>query len=230
MVYYLRNLDNPQGVPSSWEAFWDQAEFMLELVRCDLEKDIQSYDEAIKDGPGRQRDDVIRFRKSDDQDQVAYFHDLGRTSLELVAELVESREWTPTLAHHWSVLMFAHGFLMPSAFAIDDDLSDRRRGIRGREATSREAQRRWYSHYLVREFKRPLKRAEADDRILRLVDALIDGTMPMPAGFTAEWFQDLKDGAGIGLSSTLEQITRPGATVLAGAGKEDLPPLDLPIP
>ena len=232
MVYYLQNLDNPARVPGDWEAFWDQSDFALEMIRCDFEKDLQSREEALEDNEGqqRQRDHLIRFRKSDDPDQIAYFYDLGRRTLEIVEELVAERDWTPELAHHWSVLMFAHGFIMPSAFAQSDDLDNDRRGARGREATSREPQRRWYAYYLLREFKDGVKRATADERILRLVNALSSGELPAPAGFDADWFKALKDERGRDLSSTLSLIGRPKAEAMAAQGKQGLPPVDLPIP
>jgi len=232
MVYYLQNLDIAGRVPTDWETFWDQADFALEMIRCDFEKDLQSLDEALgdEDGQHRQRDYLIRFRKSDDSDQIAYFYDLGRRNLDVVGKLVAEREWTPTLAHHWSVLMFAHGFIMPSAFAKSDDLDNDRRGLKGREATSREAQRRWYAHYLLREFKPGVKRSLADERILKLVNALASGDAPLPVGFNAAWFAGLKDERGLGLSSTLGLIGRPKAATMAAHGADGLPPIDLPIP
>jgi hypothetical protein len=232
MVYYLQNLDIPARVPADWVAFWDQSDFALDMIRCDFEKDLQSREEALEDNEGqqRQRDHLIRFRKSDDPDQIAYFYGLGRRTFEIVEELVAEREWTPELAHYWSVLMFAHGFIMPSAFAQRDDLDNDRRGARGREATSREAQRRWYAHYLVREFKRGVKRATADERILRLVNALSSGELPPPAGFDADWFKGLKDERGRDLSSTLGLIGRPKAMAMVAEGTDGLPPIDLAIP
>lgn len=232
MVYYLQNLDIADRVPADWDTFWDQSDFALEIVRCDFEKDLQSREEALGDAEGqqRQRDYLIRFRKSDDPDQIAYFYDLGRRTLDIVEELVAERAWTPALAHHWSVLMFAHGFVMPSAFAQSDDLDNDRRGVKGREATSREAQRRWYAHYLIREFKPGVKRAVADERILKLVNALTSGEAPLPAGFDVDWFMALKDERGRDLSSTLGLIGRPKAEAMAAQGSDGLPPTDLPIP
>jgi hypothetical protein len=193
MVYYLSNLDIAERVPADWDAFWEQADFMLELVRCDLEKDLQSRDEAIGDAPRRQRDDVIRFRKTDDPDQIAYFHDLGRRTLQMVEELVERRTWTPGLAHHWSVLMFAHGFVMPSAFAVDNDMSRERGGVLVRAKLTREPYQRWFAHYCLRAFEACGDRFDADDEVERLIQWILAGKIEGLGGFPRQWFLPMVD-------------------------------------
>jgi hypothetical protein len=187
MVYYLPNLDVADRVPTDWDAFWDQADFMLELVRYDLEKDIQRPNEAVEDAP-RQRDDIIRFRKSDDPEQIAYFHDLGRRTLETVEELVEERDWSPALAHHWSILMFAHGFVMPSAFAIDNDLTRERAGLQVRAKLSRERYQRWFAHYCLRAMKIGKSRSDAGAEVERLVQHILAGRVAVPGQFGRSWF------------------------------------------
>src|SRR5262245_39888557 len=126
MVYSLPNLECPENAPQTWEAFWTEVDDILDMVRCDFAKDLQTYEEAIADAPirtmegvlhYRQRDHLTRYRKSDDVDQLADFHRFGLDALERVEDLVEARDWTPAFAHHWTVLMFAHGFIMPSQFA-----------------------------------------------------------------------------------------------------------------
>ena len=242
MVYYLPNLDIAERVPTNWDAFWDQANFMLELVRSDLEKDLQTHDQARHDPARQQRDDVIRFRKSDDQDQIAYFHDLGRRSLDLVEDLIERREWTPVLAHHWSILMFAHGFVMPSAFALDNDLNSERAGAASRAKNSREPHRRWFAHYCLRAYERHRNQGAAEGEVETLLRAILDGKMPALGGFTLDWFKMMvsyPEDPKTKVKGTTPQLTYLFRSKRLSLGQmrelaklptNDLPPLNLSIP
>jgi hypothetical protein len=193
MVYYLPNLGIEEDVPADWPTFWAQVELMLTYIRWDLEKDLQSRQEALNDAAGLQRDDVIRFRKSDDAEQIAYFHDLGRRTLDKVEDLIEARVWTPALAHHWSILMFAHGFVMPSAFAIDNDLSRERGGALVREKLSRERYRRWFAHYCLRAIDNGEDRRDADLKVELLVQRILAGQLEDLGDFNRDWFMPMVD-------------------------------------
>lgn len=233
MVYYLEFLTNP-AVPEDWPAFWGQTDEMLEFIRNDLlYLRFETKNEALL-GPG---DDLptgekIRYRKSDDRENLVHFWQLSKAALREVAPAIERREWTPQVAHHWAVLMFCHGFLFNSAFALGDDLNAERAGEASRRANSRDPQVRWVSHYFLRELGRHGSREKADEAVKRLVDNIIAGEFPAFGAFDKRWFQRIVNRETGDLTQLFKQkyLSRITMESLVNQPTDDLPPTDLQVP
>lgn len=100
-----------------------------------------------------------------------------------------------------------------------------------------EAHHRWFAHYFLKHYRRG-RRNEAERAVERLVNAIVDGRIDLPSGYTVEWFEaylkleDRKAPDYATLKPTFDEhsLSVRHMKELAAMGAEGIPPIDLEIP
>lgn len=187
---------------------------------------------------------LIRYRKTDDRDMIVYFHELGLEALAYTEQALEHNRIDANFLYYWGMLSACHGYVMCAALANGNDLASDRAGAASKSKTSLQLQKVWYSHYLLREWPNCKNRTEAEERLLRLVLAVVNGDFPELTDKQREWceriistdktvFIDGKEQPNPRyrmLTKSFLELSRKDMNKLLSHSTTGLPPLDLEIP
>ena len=238
MVY--RHLYLPR--PTTESQFWSRIEEMFEVARIDFATlRFETRDEAMgqKFRSSKTTDDfrldsinLMRYRQTDDRENLEYFWELGKSLLKPVSGHIQKRQLSMDFVHDWGVLMFCHGFVAPSAFALGEDLGSQRAGKAGGEYVSNRSyrKRKWVSHLLYRQLKNGRARKQADGDVAAAIN-LLRRRVPLPAGFEDKWFDGILTQRGQ-LRPTYTQKGFPITDIenLCEEPVDDIPPTNILIP
>jgi hypothetical protein len=226
MIYY----DAWDGLPKTDEQFWQRLEDSFEFIERDILFRIETREEALKrDEDEKLREHlggVIRYRDTDDRDNLLYFREKGIDLLAEVRFLLDERRFTRELFIRWGELMYCHGWVSNAIFSGGDDLGYERAALAGTKAKSRDKQRRWMAHLLAAELDQRKPRKLADrDVAARLSSAKATGSLPKE--IDKDWLGTIlhKNGQ---LRDTYSQkhFSEKEIRRLVSEPAEGLPPLD----
>ena len=212
--------------PKREEEFWAIIEETFEQVEGALtDYPVETRDEALE--PQRSAPlESIRYRgASEHYDSRDYFIELGRRFLPEVERQIGARELTPKFAKDWGVIMMCYGFIASHILDDSDGLFRARVTRRSANARNREPQKKWIAHQLLRHFKAGCKRKQAEGRVEKLIQDILERG-EFPTGFDRSWFESmLKDGA---LVHTYHQKHMPDQDLqeFADQPTDDIPPVD----
>ena len=182
MPYYYDRVEEPK----SGEDGWDEFEEIWSTIKHDLLSVVfESKEQALEEKFRPKTDEggyrffdwrLVRFRKSDDREQLLYYHELGLEALEKTEKAINQRQLTAQFTYDWGMLTACHGYVMCAALANANDLSSERAGAAGRAATNLDMHKIWFSHYCLRlKDEKKLSRKQIEDAMVRLINAIIDG-------------------------------------------------------
>ncbi len=242
MYWLLSDLDDV----NSLDEFWKQMDDFLEMVEESLSSHLETKEEALAKGTGtsfKDKDpygtyDVFSYRRTDYRPELEYNYNFAQELLPDVKNIIVERVFTPASVFKMMTLFYCHGYLMPAAFAVDDDMAGGRASKAGNKVRSVEAQRQWASHYIVREYDLLGDRYKAEDALERLVNAIVNGDIDLPDGFDVDWFKKLikwddSDGESYWeLRNTYRQnpLSMKKARKYIKMRSDDIPPTDLKVP
>lgn len=194
MPYYFDAHEAPQKHSTDLDAFWG----IWETVKHDLLNVVfESEEEALNEkyrGPKDESGErylnwsLVRFRQTDDRDQLLYFHGLGLDALGFTEIALREERLDANFAYHWGMLLACHGYVLCASLAQGSDLANKRAGRASREATSLEKHERWFAHYFLRERRNTNNREETLERIERLIHKITDGSVNEIEERQLEWF------------------------------------------
>lgn len=93
---------------------------------------------------------LVRYRKSDDREQLLHSHELGLEALEHTEHEINKRQLNAKFAYYWGMLTACHGYILCASKANANDLSSERAGAASRAATNLDKHKIWYSHCCLR--------------------------------------------------------------------------------
>jgi hypothetical protein len=189
--------------PKSEEEFWAIIEETFVQVEGALtDYPAETREEAL-DGTLRRGNfkdaslSFIRYRGvREDLDSRDYFLELGRRVLPEVAPQIKARKLTPKFAKDWGVVMMCHGFISAHILDDSDDLRDVRRGLKTGSIRSKNAQRKWLAHLIIREIDSGKNRTEAEDAVAEKIKAILE-SRSFPPGFGEAWFSSMITRGGL---------------------------------
>lgn len=121
MIYY----DAWEGLPKTNEQFWERLEESFVFIKFDILSPLETREEALKrDGNDKLREHfggLIRYRDTDDRDNLLYFREKGIDLLAEVRYLLDQRRATRELLIRWAKLMYCHGWVSNAIFSGGDD-------------------------------------------------------------------------------------------------------------
>jgi hypothetical protein len=225
-MYY----DKWDDLPSSDDEFWQRLEESFFFIECDLLHPVESREEALArrghDAPGTHFGGLIRYRDTDDRDNLLYFRERGIELLAEVRWLLDRREFTRRLFIRWGELNFCHGWISNAIFSGGDDLGYRRAAIEGTTAKSRDRQKRWVARLLVAELDRGKPRQVAERDIACRINQ-VRKTGSLAEFVSDEWLAKILHNNGQ-LRATYSQKHFSDKLIrqLVSESAEELPPLD----
>jgi hypothetical protein len=225
-MYY----DKWDDLPSSYDEFWQRLEESFFFMEADLLHPVETREEAL----AREESDkcrehfggLIRYRDTDDRDNLLYFRERGIELLAEVRWLLDQRKFTRRLFIRWGELNFCHGWISNAIFSGGDDLGYHRAAIEGTTAKSRDSQRRWVARLLVVELDRGKPRQVAERDVARRITQVRE-TGSLAEIVSDEWLAKILHNNGQ-LRATYSQKHFPEKLIrqLASEPAEDMPPLD----
>src|SRR5690606_15351834 len=103
-----------------------------------------------------------------------------------------------------------------------------------------EPQQRWFSHYYLRERPNHKDRPATEEAVWRLINAITDGTIPVPEEFPFSWFEKClnleddretnKNYGELTYAFRQNRLSEKRMKALVLEPTEDLPPLNLEVP
>ena len=94
---------------------------------------------------------VIRYRDTGEQlDQRDHFLAMGRDLLPYIHQLLDEKKLTPEFVQQWGKIMFCHGYIASYVFDDTDGLALKRAGVKTGKLRSKDTQRKWLAHILLR--------------------------------------------------------------------------------
>lgn len=189
MPYYFETLQVPLEANHLWE-WLDEAYAILrqDLSNLHFETEQEALDKTYRNSldPNDLRIDswnVVRYRQSDDQDNLHYFYGMARAALPRTGKLLKRRALTARFLEQWSILLSCHGFVTASVMARGNDVHRRRSGRAGGDAVRNwdlPEQRQWFAHYFLSAYERRGTRGTIEDRIEALVNEIVAGRYGVP--------------------------------------------------
>ena len=226
MIYY----DTWEGLPKTDDQFWQRLEESFAYINDDLLSRVETREEALeRDEFGKKREHfggVIRYRDTDDRDNLLFFREKGIGLLAEVRCLLDERSFTRELLIRWGELMYCHGWISNAVFSGGDDLGYGRAALEGTRAKNRDAQRRWVAHLLAAELDQGKPRQLADrDVAARLSRAKTKGSLPGAVG--EDWLSKIlhKNGQ-LRQTYTRKHFPEKEVRQLTSEPADGLPPLD----
>jgi hypothetical protein len=218
------------GLPNSNDQFWQRLEESFAYIEWDILSKVESREEALeRDEIDKQREHfggVIRYRDTDDRDNLLYFREKGIDLLAEVRFLLDQRRSTRELLIRWGELMFCHGWMANAVFSGGDDLGYKRAALQGAKAKSRDQQKRWVAHLLAAELDQGKARKLADREVAkRLNDAKATGRLPPE--ISGAWIALILHANGqLRQTYTQKHLSEKEIRQLVSEPNNDLPPLD----
>jgi hypothetical protein len=143
------------------------------------------------------------------------------------------RSWTPKFTALWGEFCRMAGE-MDLIFDREEKRQNQRR------AQAKYEQQQWYAHYFLRERPHHKNARKTEQAIAWLINAIVDGDIPVTERFEVNWFENMLDLAGDNSTNanygelaeifTQKRFSRAKMKNLQRRPTKDLPPLDLIIP
>lgn len=196
MPYFFDVLQTPLDD----DHFWQRLEEIWRIVHDDLmgvhfeteEEALEKVYRKALDPEDLRLDSlfVARYRETDDRENLLAFHDRGLEALETTEIDIRARRLSTEFLTEWSVLLGCHGFLTAAVMARGPDVEGKRAGLAGGQAVSVDAQRVWFSHYFLENYRGRGGRVATEDAIEQLVNQLARGNSGLDAS-TRKFFKDM---------------------------------------
>lgn len=205
MPYYFDTLQTPLNDKHFWERIeemWTILEGDLRRTRFETEEEALSGKYRNSLDPDDMRVDsmfVARFRESDDRENLDHFRDRGLKAAYAVEKLILRRKVTVKLIEQWSIMVSCHGFMTASVMARGNDAHRRRAGKAGGAAVAnvfKEQQQQWFAHYFLQGYEGRGSRARTEDRVEKLVNDIVTGSIAVPNGTNLEFFEGMLQAGG----------------------------------
>jgi hypothetical protein len=163
----------------------------------------------------------------EDLDSRDYFLELGRRVLPEVALQIKARKLTPKFAKDWGVVMMCHGFISAHILDDSDDLRDVRRGLKTGSIRSKNAQRKWLAHLIIREIDSGKNRTDAEDAVVGKIKAILR-SRSYPPGFGEAWFSSMITHGGLASTYDYKHFFVRTMRQLIQVNLDDIPPTNFP--
>lgn len=238
------------------ESFWRRMQLRFDVVSSLFDMRLETQTEAVghEDAAGGKAEKVwvddaprwdgqrawllLPYIDALDQAQLQEQIDIGRGLVQSIHERLQKRELTPSLLHDWGRFCAAAG-LIEFIYFSNTSIGHRRSALAGGKAVTEysEAHKRWYAHYFLRIYKRGQWK-QTEQAIERLINAIIDAEIPVPAGYDAKWFEAMlqvedpksPDYLRVRPAFRRREFSTPTMEDLVATGVEGIPPIDLEIP
>ncbi len=168
-----------------------------------------------------------------DQTRLQEQIEIGRGLAPSIHERLRKRELSPSFLHDWGRFCAAAGLVEFICFS-KTSIGHRRSALAGGKAKidDTEAHQRWFAHYFLLHYRRG-RRKEAEEAVERLLNAIIEDRVAVPAGWDLKWFESfLMAPKYTSLKPAFDEhsLSVRRMKELAAIGTEGIPPIDLEIP
>lgn len=235
--------------PMTDESFWRRMQLRFDALSSLFDMRLETVEEAVgheetigdkeewvSDAPhwnGQRAWLLLPYIDPLDQARLQEQIDIGRSLVPSIHERLRKRELSPSFLHDWGRFCTAAG-LIEFIYFSNTSIGHRRSALAGGKAKidDTEAHQRWFAHYFLRHYRRG-RRKEAEKAVERLVTAIIDDAITVPAGWDVKWFEGY-------LAAPTYKKLKPAfdehslsvrrMKELAAMGTEGIPPVHLEIP
>lgn len=231
--------------PMSDESLWSRMQLRFDSLSSLFDMRLETRDEAVGSQVGRDwvsaapRWDgqrawlLLPYVDAIDQVRLQEQIDVGRGLVPSIHERLRKQELSPSFLHDWGRFCAAAG-LIELIYFSNTSVGHRRSALAGGKAKidDVEAHQRWFAHYFLRCYKRG-QREEAEKAVERLVNAIIDDRVTVPAGWDVKWFESyLVAPKYTSLKPAFNErsLSVRRMKQLAAMGTEGIPPIDFEIP
>lgn len=122
MPYYFDLFEAPPKNKADLDTLWE----IWEIIKNDLMETVFETEEEALDQKYRSHKDesgfryfnwhLVRYRQTDDREQLKYFHGLGLDALGLTEVALQGGRLDANFAYHWGMLLACHGYVIFSNF------------------------------------------------------------------------------------------------------------------
>jgi hypothetical protein len=216
--------------PKNKDEFWHLIEETFDQVEATLtDFPVETREEALH-SYANSGGEFVRYRgASKDYDCRDYFLTLGRTFLPRVKQQIKSRRLTPKFAKDWGVIMMCHGFTAAHTLDDSDGLSHRRAGHKTAKVRSKDAQRKWIAHQLLRGIDSGCTRGQAEGQVEKQIKKIIERGK-FPEGFSKAWFESTLISDVLARTYDQRHLPLKQLRELAEQATDDIPPIDFFAP
>ncbi|MBN8940638.1 MAG: hypothetical protein J0H01_14160 [Rhizobiales bacterium] len=224
----------PRDEVDMWALFRDQ----FDLARMVLESPVESREEALEkvstlwEGEAGRSGETFAIRYRDvgsDLDQRDYYLQMGLELLPYVEGAVRARKLTPEFVQQWGKVMFCHGFIASFVFDDSDGLGHKRAGLKTARVRSKDGQRNWIAHIMVRCVDAGMTRAEAEAVVVAQVEEII-ASGRYPDGFGKEWFAPIITHGDLASTYDQKHFSVKAMRQLVLGPADNIPPVPAKIP
>ncbi|TGV08751.1 hypothetical protein EN816_32320 [Mesorhizobium sp. M8A.F.Ca.ET.173.01.1.1] len=168
-----------------------------------------------------------------DQARLQEQIDIGRALVQSIRQRLHKRELSPSFLRDWGQFCAAAG-LVEFVYFSKTSNGHRRSALGGGRARidGAEAHQRWFAHYFLQQYRRG-RRKEAEKAFERLVNAIIEDRIAVPAGWDVKWFEGYLTAPNYTeLKPAFDEhsLSVRHMRELAAIGIAGIPPVDLEIP
>lgn len=217
----------PTDENDMWEALWQQFEYLrhvLSELPVETKEDAlaNSYHLETRGSVYRSGMTVIRYRDTGPElDQRNHYLEMGRELLPYIHQVLDERKLTPQFVQQWGKIMYCHGHIASFVFDDTDDMTNQRKGYRGRK----DGQKRWIAHILLSLRDADFEPEEAN-RITGSFVANLIAKNRYPSGFPAKWFNKMADGEGcLATTYDVHRMYPKRVRELVAEGLDSIPPI-----
>jgi hypothetical protein len=231
------------------ESFWRRMQLRFDGLsslldmRLETQAEAVGYEEATGDKSGWVDDAprwdghrawlLLPYIDALDQSRLQEQIDIGRALVQSIHERLQKRELSPSFLHDWGRFCAAAG-LVEFIYFSNTSIGHRRSALAGGKTKidDTEAHQRWFAHYFLRHYRRG-RRKEAEEAVERLVNAIIEDRVAVPAGWDVKWFESyLAAPKYTSLKPAFDEhsLSVRRMKELAAMGTMGVPPIDLEIP
>lgn len=231
------------------ESFWRRMQLRFDAIsslfdmRLETQAEAVGHEEAIGDNEewvsdaprwdGQRAWLLLPYINALDQARLQEQIDIGRGLVPSIHERLRKRELSPSFLYDWGRFCAAAGLIEFINFS-NTSIGHRRSALAGGKARidDAEAHQRWYAHYFLKHYRRG-RRKEAEKAVERLVNAIIEDRVVVPAGWDVKWFESyLVAPSYTELKPAFDEhsLSVRRMKELAAMGAEGIPPVDLEIP
>lgn len=236
------------------ESFWRRMQLRFDALSSLFDMRLETVEEAVgheetigdkeewvSDAPrwdGHRAWLLLPYIDALDQTRLQEQFDIGRGLVPSIHDRLRKWELSPSFLHDWGQFCAAAG-LIEFIYFSNTSIGHRRSALAGGKAVTEysEAHKRWYAHYFLRIYKRGQWK-QTEEAIERLIIAIIDGGIPVPAGYDVKWFEAIlqvddpksPDYLRVRPAFRRRDFSTPKMETLIATGVEGIPPVDLEIP
>jgi hypothetical protein len=218
----------PKDAGDLWAVLTDQFELALMVFR---DAAIEEKEDAFDDERRRQNltlrevGALIPFRgTSEEWDNRNYFIEMGQSLIPEIECAIEARDFSPQFVQRWGMFMFCHGFIASYVLDDSDPLANKRGGVKRGKQRSKEQQRKWLAHVLLKFMSNGATRGEAEQKAVELVRERIFRA-ELRGGFHEKWFSSILTFNELAATYDEKHFSRKSMKELILLPTNDIPPL-----